>query len=128
MGGNMGMYDMNAQAGMSGMMGGPQMPGDQMQQQIPQTQQMMPGGQQDHLAQQIRDTERQMAEMKEQMQMNQMPNSMMNQGYGGNMGGDQWEDESDSGSENEWWNQPVSYGQGMLGSQPGTGMHGQGMG
>merc|ERR1719247_2644153 len=142
MSGPMGMYpntDMNAQAGMSGMMAGQQMP-------IPPTPSfdsnpnMM--GQQDQLAQQIRDTERQMAEMKEQIQMAQMnmqgpptgammQNSFASPSYGGNTGGDQWEDESDSGSENDWWNQPVSYGHGtqsMPGSYNGTGMQGGAMG
>merc|ERR1719329_1862310 len=146
----MGMFpnsDMNAQAGMSGMMGGPNTPSfdqRQMNGQMPQTQ-MMPGGmEQDQLAQQIRETERQMAEMQEQIQKAQMgqmnfqgqgsmmPNTMASPGFGGNMGaGDQWEDESDSGSENDWWNQPVSYGQGgqgqgMPGSYNSAGMQGMG--
>jgi len=50
--------------------------------------------------------------------------------YGGY--GDYDDDQSDSGSENDWWNQPVSYGQsnqGMPGSYTGTGMQsGQGFG
>jgi len=132
---------MSQMSGMQTMLPGGQMqapvqtmlPGAQMQ----AVQTMLPGGQQDQLAQQIRDTERQMAEMQEKIQMAQMnlqtpgaaiPNSMGSPGYGGTMGGVDYEDDqSDSGSENDWWNQPSSYGQGgMQGSYTGAGMQGQG--
>lgn len=167
---------MTAQAGMGGMFPGQSMPGaapsfgpGQMNTQMggqmnsfePQTQMnpmggqmqtMMPGSggmnpQEDQLAQQIRETERQMAEMQEKIQMAQMslqgqapatmmPSSMASPGFGGGgggIGGDMggvgyggamgsgaaaggdWEDQSDSGSENDWWNQPASYGQGAQG-------------
>merc|ERR1719502_1830151 len=114
--------------------------GGQMNQMNGQMQQMMPGGmnEQDQLAQQIRDTERQMQQMQEQIKMAQMnvngqpPGQMMSNptgmpnygGGGGMMGGDFLDDQSDSGSENDWWNQPVSYGPGSQQGMPATNFNG----